>query len=65
MTDSNDDLQLNCQIVCTAGNIDRTRYQRLVDFGWRTRFVTNASGVEYVATDQGQAAAKSEGARGS
>jgi hypothetical protein len=42
-----------------AGNIDRTRYQRLVDFGWLTPFVTNASDVEYVATDQGNAAARS------
>jgi hypothetical protein len=43
----------------TAGNIDRTRSQRLVDFGRLTRFVTNASDVEYVATDQGEAAEKS------
>jgi hypothetical protein len=64
MTESNDDLKLICEIVMhggrkyTAGNIDRTRYQRLVDFGWLTPFVTNASDVEYVATDQGKEAAK-------
>jgi hypothetical protein len=63
MSDKNDDLQLIREIVLhggrTAGNIDRTRSQRLVDFGRLTRFVTNASDVEYVATDQGEAAEKS------
>ena len=43
MTDSNDDLKLIREIVAhggrkyTAGNIDRSRYQRLVDLGWLTR----------------------------
>jgi len=41
-----------------VGNIDRTRYQRLVDFSWLTPFETNASDVEYVAIDRGKEAAK-------
>jgi hypothetical protein len=64
MTESNDDLKLIHEIVMhggrkyTAGNIDRTRYQRLVDLGWLTSVATNISDVEYVATDQGKEAAK-------
>jgi hypothetical protein len=64
MTESNDDLKLIREIVMhggrkyTAGNIDRTRYQRLVDLGWLTSVATNISDVEYVATDQGKEAAK-------
>ena len=64
MSESNDDLKLIREIVLnggrkyTAGKIDRTRYQRLLDFGWLTPFVINASDVEYVVTDQGRAAAK-------
>ncbi len=63
MNDDNDDLKLIREIVMhggrkyTAGNIDRTRYQRLVDFGWLTPFVTNASDVEYIVTENGIAAA--------
>jgi hypothetical protein len=41
----------------TADNVDRGRYQRLVDLGWLTPFVVNISDVEYVATEQGIAAA--------
>jgi hypothetical protein len=41
----------------TAGNIDRSRYDRLVDMGWLTPFKTNISDVEYQATDKGRAAA--------
>jgi hypothetical protein len=41
----------------TVGNIDRSRYQRLVDLGWLTPFIVNVSDVEYVATEQGIAAA--------
>jgi hypothetical protein len=29
----------------TAGNIDRSRYDRLVDLGWLTPFKTNISDV--------------------
>ena len=64
MSDSNDDLKLIREIVVhggrkyTAGNIDRSRYQRLVDLGWLIPFVTNASDVEYVASDRGKEAAK-------
>jgi hypothetical protein len=42
----------------TAGIIDRTKYKRLVDLGWLTRFNVNSSDVEYVATDLGRTAAK-------
>jgi hypothetical protein len=38
-------------------NIDRSRYDRLVDMGWLTPFKTNISDVEYQATDKGRAAA--------
>ena len=31
----------------TSGNIDRSRYQRLVDLGWLNAFVTNMSDVAY------------------
>jgi hypothetical protein len=41
----------------TAGNIDRSRYNRLVDMGWLTPFKTNISDVEYQATEKGRAAA--------
>jgi hypothetical protein len=39
----------------TAGNVDRTRYDRLVDMGWL--FKTNISDIEYQVTDNGRAAA--------
>jgi hypothetical protein len=61
--DDEDDLKLIRQIVAsdgrkyTAGNIDRSRYNRLVDMGWLTPFKTNISDVEYQATDKGRAAA--------
>ena len=42
----------------TAGNIDRSRYDRLVDLGWLTPFKTNISDVEYQATEKGRAAAR-------
>jgi hypothetical protein len=41
----------------TAGNVDRSKYDRLVDMGWLTPFKTNNSDVEYQATDRGRAAA--------
>ena len=45
------------QKIFTAGNIDRARYERLVNFGWLTPFVTNSRDVEYAATDLGRTAA--------
>jgi hypothetical protein len=38
----------------TAGNVDRARYDRLVDLGWLTPFKTNISDVEYQATDKAE-----------
>ena len=38
----------------TAGNIDRGRYDRLVDLGWLTPFKTNISDVEYHVTEKGR-----------
>jgi hypothetical protein len=38
----------------TAGNIDRSRYQRLVDAGLLNAFVMNISDVAYEVTDQGR-----------
>ena len=58
-----EDLKLMRQIVAsggrkyTAGNIDRTRYDRLVDLGWLTAIRTNDNDVEYHSTDRGTAAA--------
>ena len=63
MTNMDDeDLKLIRQIVAsdgrkyTAGNIDRSRYNRLVDLGWLTPFKTNISDVEYQVTERGRAA---------
>jgi hypothetical protein len=56
------DLKLIRQIVAsdgrkyTAGNIDRSRYDRLVDMGWLTPFKTNISDVEYQVTEKGRTA---------
>ena len=57
-----EDIKLIRQIVAsdgrkyTAGNIDRGRYNRLVDLGWLTPFKTNISDVEYQVTEKGRAA---------
>jgi uncharacterized protein DUF3860 len=57
-----EDIKLIRQIVAsdgrkyTAGNIDRSRYDRLVDLGWLTPFKTNISDVEYRVTEKGRAA---------
>jgi hypothetical protein len=64
MTNGDDDLKLIREIAArggrkyTAGNIDRSRYQRLVDLGWLTPFVTNISDIEYVVTDVGKEVAR-------
>ena len=61
MTD--EDLKLIREILLhggkkyTAGSIDRARYERLLDLGWLTPFVTNSRDVEYAATDLGRTAA--------
>jgi hypothetical protein len=64
MTD--EDLKLIRQIIAdggrkyTAGNIDRRKYDRLVDLGWLTSAATNISDVAYLATEKGRAAARGE-----
>jgi hypothetical protein len=63
VTGLDEDLKLIRQIVAsggrkyTAGNIDRSRYDRLVDLGWLIPFKTGISDVEYQVTDEGRAAA--------
>ena len=58
------DLKLIRQIVAsdgrkyTAGNIDRSRYDRLVDVGWLTPFKRNISDVEYQVTEKGRTASE-------
>jgi hypothetical protein len=65
--DDDDDIKLIRQIVAsdgrkyTAGNIDRSRYDRLVDLGWLTPFKTNISDVEYQVTEKGRAASADNG----
>jgi hypothetical protein len=62
-----EDLKLIRQIVAsdgrkyTAGNIDRSKYDRLVGMGWLTPFKTSITDVEYQATDKGRAAAVANG----
>ena len=43
----------------TTGNVDRSRYQRLVDLGWLTPHATNLSDVEYKVTEKGFAVIRS------
>jgi hypothetical protein len=58
-----EDLKLIRQIITsggrkyTVGDVDRSRYDRLVDQGWLTALKTNDSDVKYHATDRGRAAA--------
>jgi hypothetical protein len=60
---SDDDLKLIREIVLhgghkyTAGNIDRTRYQRLVALGWLLPVVQNKTDISYEVTREGLAAA--------
>jgi hypothetical protein len=62
MTDEND-LKLIRHIIAgggrkyTAENIDRRKYERLVDLDWLTSSATNISDVEYNVTEKGRAAA--------
>lgn len=38
----------------TAGNIDRSRYERLVDIGALIPNVVNSGDIQYEVTDQGR-----------
>jgi hypothetical protein len=66
VTGADEGLKLIRQIVAsggrkyTAGNIDRSRYDRLVDMGFLIPFKTNMSDVEYQVTEKGRAAALPE-----
>ncbi|MGM5022156.1 TenA/THI-4 family protein [Tardiphaga sp. 367_B4_N1_1] len=51
------DIVLNGGRKYTAGTIDRSRYERLVDLGWLIPVIVNKTDVVYDATDQGIAAA--------
>jgi hypothetical protein len=57
-----DDFELIRKIVAhggrkyTAGNIDRSKYDRLVEVGWLMPYKTNISDVEYQVTEKGRAA---------
>jgi 8-oxo-dGTP diphosphatase len=61
-----EDLKLIRQIIAgggrkyTGGNIDRSKYDRLVNLGWLTSSTTNISDVEYSVTEKGGAAARAE-----
>jgi hypothetical protein len=60
MTANPDDLRLLCKIIeqggrkYTAGNIDRRKYQRLVELGWLTATSPNISDVLYEVTVEGR-----------
>ena len=43
----------------TAGNIDRRKYESLVEQGWLRRFSPNIADVVYEVTESGKAAAAS------
>ena len=59
-----DDFKLIREIVAeggrrhTSGNVDRSRYRRLVDLGWLNEFPTNVIDVLYQVTPRGEAASK-------
>ena len=58
-----DDFKLIKQIVAAGGHkhitdeLDRDKYQRLVELGWLRATVTNISDVSYWVTERGRAAA--------
>jgi hypothetical protein len=60
MTTDSDDLRLLRKIIeqggrkYTAGNINRRKYERLVELGWLTATTSNISDVLYEVTDQGR-----------
>jgi hypothetical protein len=41
----------------TAGNIDRSKYQRLVDLGWLSPLIMNKTDIAYETTKAGEVAA--------
>jgi hypothetical protein len=61
------DLQLIREIVLnggakyTAGNIDRTKYQRLVDLGWLLPMTMNKTDIVYETTEAGRLSLLNEG----
>jgi hypothetical protein len=58
-----DDFKLIKQIVAAGGHkhvtgeLDRDKYQRLVELGWLKASMTNTSEVSYRVTERGRAAA--------
>jgi uncharacterized protein DUF3860 len=58
-----DDFKLIKQIVAAGGHkqvtgeLDRDKYQRLVELGWLKAVATNISEVSYRVTERGRAAA--------
>ena len=60
MTANPDHLRLLCKIIeqgankYTTGNIDRRKYQRLVELGWPTATSPNISDVLYEVTAKGR-----------
>jgi hypothetical protein len=58
-----DDFKMIRQIVAAGGHkhvtgeLDRDKYQRLVDLGWLKASMTNATDVSYRVTERGRAAA--------
>ncbi len=59
-----DDFRLIKQIVAAGGHklmtgeLDRDKYQRLVELGWLKAFVITVSDVSYSVTERGRAAAQ-------
>ena len=57
-----DDFKLIKQIVAAGGHkhiigeVDRDKYQRLVELGWLKAFATNISEVSYRVAERGKAA---------
>jgi len=60
MIPSSDDLTLLRKLIreggrkYTAGNIDRSKYERLVELGWLTGQSTTATDVFYEVTEKGR-----------
>ena len=58
--DLDDDRKLLCKLIAqggrkyTAGNIDRQKYERLVELGWLMATSPNISDVLYEVTDKGR-----------
>jgi hypothetical protein len=60
MMPGTDDLTLLRKLIAqggrqyTAGKIDRSKYERLVELGWLTGASTNATDIVYEVTDKGR-----------